>query len=131
TMPLQLSGWPCSWAHLTRSRLKMWLNCITATRTCMASHRFGGRTRTSAAIRTVKWPGVTIRPAHLNLEGEPLMIELKQFEVWFVTGSQHLYGPNTLEKVAEHSREIAGALGQSAAMPVRVVFKPVMTGPDE
>src|SRR5438132_11640111 len=59
------------------------------------------------------------------------MIDLKRFEVWFVTGSQHLYGPDTLEKVAEHSREIAGALGQSAAMPVRVVFKPVMTGPDE
>ena len=38
------------------------------------------------------------------------MIDLKQYEVWFVTGSQHLYGPKTLEKVAEHSNEIAAAL---------------------
>ena len=31
------------------------------------------------------------------------MIDLKQYEVWFVTGSQHLYGEETLKKVAEHS----------------------------
>ena len=37
------------------------------------------------------------------------MIDLKGYEVWFVTGSQHLYGPKTLETVAEHSREIAAA----------------------
>jgi L-arabinose isomerase len=55
------------------------------------------------------------------------MIDLKQNEVWFVTGSQHLYGPETLEKVAEHSREIAAALGNSPHIPVRVVFKPVLT----
>ena len=55
------------------------------------------------------------------------MIDLKQYEVWFVTGSQHLYGPETLEKVAEHSREIAAALGVSRHIPVRVIFKPVLT----
>jgi L-arabinose isomerase len=59
------------------------------------------------------------------------VIDLKQYEVWFVTGSQHLYGPETLEKVAEHSREIAAALDLSPRIPVRVVFKPVLTGPDE
>jgi L-arabinose isomerase len=58
------------------------------------------------------------------------MIDLKQYEVWFVTGSQHLYGPKTLETVAEHSREIAAALGASAHVPVQVVFKPVLTTPD-
>jgi L-arabinose isomerase len=58
------------------------------------------------------------------------MINLKQYEIWFVTGSQHLYGPQTLEIVAEHSREIAGALGASAHMPVNVVFKPVLTTPE-
>jgi L-arabinose isomerase len=55
------------------------------------------------------------------------MINLKQFELWFVTGSQHLYGPQILDKVAEHSSEIAAALGASAHMPVNVVFKPVLT----
>jgi L-arabinose isomerase len=58
------------------------------------------------------------------------MIDLKGYEVWFVTGSQHLYGPKTLEAVAEHSHEIATALGASKHMPVKVVFKPVLTTPD-
>lgn len=58
------------------------------------------------------------------------MIDLKQYEVWFITGSQHLYGPKTLEQVAEHSKEIAAALGASRHMPVKVVFKPVLTTPD-
>jgi L-arabinose isomerase len=35
------------------------------------------------------------------------MIDLSHYEVWFVTGSQHLYGPSTLETVAQHSRQIA------------------------
>ena len=58
------------------------------------------------------------------------MIDLKKFEVWFVTGSQSLYGPETLQQVAEHSQEIARALDQSQRIPVRVVFKPVLTTPD-
>ena len=58
------------------------------------------------------------------------MIDLREYEVWFVTGSQHLYGPKTLEQVAEHSKEIAAALGASTHMPVQVVFKPVLTTPE-
>ena len=58
------------------------------------------------------------------------MIELKQYEAWFVTGSQHLYGEETLKQVAANSGQIARALGDAAAMPVKVVFKPVLTTPD-
>jgi len=58
------------------------------------------------------------------------MFDLKGYEVWFVTGSQHLYGPKTLETVAEHSREIAEFLNDSEQIPVQVVFKPVLTTPD-
>lgn len=58
------------------------------------------------------------------------MIDLRQSEVWFVTGSQHLYGPATLETVAGHSRKIAAALDASAHVPVRVIFRPVLTTPD-
>jgi L-arabinose isomerase len=57
------------------------------------------------------------------------MIDLKEFEVWFVTGSQHLYGDEALKKVAEHSKEIAQSLTKSGKIPVKVVFKPVMTSP--
>jgi L-arabinose isomerase len=58
------------------------------------------------------------------------VLNLNAFEVWFVTGSQHLYGPETLETVAEHSKAIATALDAAASIPVRVVFKSVLTGPD-
>ena len=58
------------------------------------------------------------------------MINLKSLEVWFVTGSQHLYGPETLKQVAAHSQGIARALNSSPDVPVKVVFKPVMTTPD-
>ncbi len=57
-------------------------------------------------------------------------MDLKQYELWFVTGSQHLYGPQTLKLVADHSREIAAALGASKHMPVYVVLKPVVTTPE-
>ena len=58
------------------------------------------------------------------------MIDLKQFEVWFVTGSQHLYGEETLRQVAEDSQKIAEALGNAPEIPVRIVFKPTLTTPD-
>jgi len=57
--------------------------------------------------------------------------DLSASEVWFVTGSQHLYGPTTLETVARNSAEIAAALDAAAAIPARVVVKPVLTGSDE
>ena len=59
------------------------------------------------------------------------MIDLKQFEVWFVTGSQHLYGDETLRQVAEHSKEIADFFDASGKIPCKVVFKPTVKTPDE
>ncbi len=59
------------------------------------------------------------------------MIDLKQYEVWFLTGSQHLYGEETLKQVAEHSRQIAKALDLADEIPVRVVFKPTVKTPEE
>ena len=56
---------------------------------------------------------------------------LKQSEVWFVTGSQGLYGPETLKQVAENARQVAAALDHSPRVPCRVVFKPVVKTPDE
>lgn len=59
------------------------------------------------------------------------MYDLKKLEVWFVTGSQHLYGEETLRQVAENAQVIARALDTSEKIPVRVVFKPVVKTPDE
>ena len=59
------------------------------------------------------------------------MLDLSANEVWFVTGSQHLYGPDTLTTVADHAAQITAALDAAAEIPVKVVFKPVLTGADE
>lgn len=56
---------------------------------------------------------------------------LGKLEVWFVTGSQHLYGDETLKQVASHSQEIAAALHASSAIPVSVVYKPTVKSTEE
>src|SRR5580692_4253385 len=58
-------------------------------------------------------------------------MDLKKLEVWFVTGSQHLYGEATLKQVAEHSQIIAKALDDSPQIPVKIVFKPTVKTPEE
>lgn len=56
-----------------------------------------------------------------------LATSLGAYEVWFLTGSQHLYGPETLAQVAEQSQQIARLLDASGEAPVRIVWKPVLT----
>jgi L-arabinose isomerase len=51
-------------------------------------------------------------------------------EIWFVTGSQGLYGEETLRQVAVQSRVISDALDAVQDIPLRVVWKPVVTGSD-
>ena len=59
------------------------------------------------------------------------MIDLKKLEVWFITGSQQLYGEETLRQVAADSQQIVKTLDSSSAIPVHMVFKPVVKTPDE
>ena len=64
------------------------------------------------------------------------MLDLKTFEVWFITGSQHLYGEETLRQVDEHSKIIADYLDNSSqntasGVPLKVVFKPVVKSMEE
>jgi len=58
------------------------------------------------------------------------VIDLGRYEAWFVTGSQHLYGDTALRQVADHAEQVAAALDASDEIPVRVVCKDVMTGPE-
>ncbi len=51
-------------------------------------------------------------------------------EIWFVTGSQHLYGEAAIRQVGENSKQIVNSFAKAAAIPVPIVFKPVMTTPD-
>lgn len=59
------------------------------------------------------------------------MKSLKHNEVWFITGSQHLYGEETLKQVAEHSEAIAKELNNSDDIAVSVVFKPIVKTTEE
>ena len=59
------------------------------------------------------------------------MKALSEFEVWFLTGSQDLYGEETLQQVAENSRKIAAGLDGADSIPVRVVWRPVVKNPEE
>jgi L-arabinose isomerase len=59
------------------------------------------------------------------------MINLAKPEIWFVCGSQHLYGPGPLQEVASNARQIAGALGESKRLPLKTIYKALLTTPDE
>lgn len=55
------------------------------------------------------------------------MLHASTMEFWFITGSQFLYGNETLEKVAGHSKIIAEGLDKASKENIKVVFKPVLT----
>ncbi len=58
------------------------------------------------------------------------MIDFKKYEIWFATGSQHLYGPDTLRKVDADSEKIVEGLNTTRNIPIKIVFKPALTTPD-
>jgi L-arabinose isomerase len=47
--------------------------------------------------------------------------------IWFLTGSQGLYGEDVVAQVVAHSQEIAKQLGSAPEIPPEVVWKPVLT----
>ena len=59
------------------------------------------------------------------------MIDLKKLEIWFITGSQDLYGEETLKQVAEHSQQIARSFNGASQIPVQVIFKPTVKSSEE
>ncbi|WJQ09145.1 L-arabinose isomerase [Geobacillus stearothermophilus] len=59
------------------------------------------------------------------------MLSLRPYEFWFVTGSQHLYGEEALKQVEEHSMMIVNELNQDSVFPCPLVFKSVVTTPEE
>ncbi len=58
-------------------------------------------------------------------------MNLKSLKIWFVTGSQHLYGEETLRQVADHAKQIASELNQASHIPVTIEYKPVVKTADE
>ena len=59
------------------------------------------------------------------------MISFQDYEVWFVTGSQHLYGDETLKQVADHSQQIVKELNERRNLPLQLIYKPIVKTPEE
>lgn len=59
------------------------------------------------------------------------MEELLKKKIWFLTGTQHLYGEETLRQVAENAQQVVKGLNDSNAIPLELVFKPILKTPDE
>jgi len=59
------------------------------------------------------------------------MLKTKRYQFWFITGSQHLYGPETLRQVENNSRHIVASFTRDRTLPYEIVFKPVVKTPDE
>ncbi len=59
------------------------------------------------------------------------MNALENYEIWFITGSQHLYGDQVLRNVAVHSEEVANYFDAHQDIPVRIRYKTVVKSPDE
>jgi len=49
--------------------------------------------------------------------------------IWFLTGSQDLYGEVTLRAVREQSTAIVAGLGEAPDIPIEIVHKPTVTTP--
>ena len=60
-----------------------------------------------------------------------MIIDFNKYQVWLVTGSQHLYGDAILQNVETHSKEIAEGLSVNAQIPVQVRFHSVVTDSDQ
>jgi L-arabinose isomerase len=59
------------------------------------------------------------------------MMNLPPSEIWYVTGSQHLYGEGPLAQVSANAEKIVAELNASGRLPLPLVGKPILTRPEE
>ncbi|WP_127534179.1 L-arabinose isomerase [Paenibacillus kobensis] len=59
------------------------------------------------------------------------MLKTKRYQFWFITGSQHLYGPETLQQVENNSKHIVDSFKQDQSIPYEIVYKPIVKTPNE
>ncbi|HWQ97883.1 MAG TPA: L-arabinose isomerase [Clostridia bacterium] len=58
-------------------------------------------------------------------------MSLKTKEIWFIVGSQFLYGPNVLETVAARGQEMAQYIDSQKQIPCRFIYKGTIKTADE
>ncbi len=59
------------------------------------------------------------------------MIDLTKYTFWFLTGSQHLYGEQTLQQVDLHSRQMVEEFNKDKLFPTKILWKPVLKSSEE
>ena len=59
-----------------------------------------------------------------------MTFDFSNLELWFITGSQHLYGEKAIAQVARHTNEMVSGLNAAGKLPVKIVAKPVLTTPE-
>ena len=59
------------------------------------------------------------------------MNNFTNYEVWFITGSQHLYGADVLKQVKVNSKIIAKSFHKAKSIPIKIKFKALLTSPEE
>src|ERR1700744_656159 len=59
------------------------------------------------------------------------MKDLQTPEIWYITGSQHLYGRETLNQGADNSQKIVEELNDAGQLPLKLIWKPTLTNPEE
>ena len=59
------------------------------------------------------------------------MFVYEEAEIWFVAGSQHLYGPEALEQIKKNIQQVTDYFNKEAKLPVKIILKPLATKPDD
>jgi L-arabinose isomerase len=59
------------------------------------------------------------------------LVKINKSKIWFITGSQHLYGAETLEKVSANAAQIVAGLNSSTLIACEILFKPIVTSADK
>ena len=54
------------------------------------------------------------------------MKELKNLKIWFLTGTQYLYGEKTLQQISKNAVSVVEGLNESEKIPLEIVFKPIL-----
>jgi L-arabinose isomerase len=55
----------------------------------------------------------------------------QKYEIWFLTGTQNLYGDDVLKQVAEQSSEVSSLLAKNLDAPVEIIWKPILKTAEE
>ena len=59
------------------------------------------------------------------------MKELQNLKIWFLTGTQYLYGEKTLQQISKNAFSVVEGLNESEKIPLEIVFKPILKTQEE